>query len=146
MSFASMLRYAGAVKEKLGLHVACSLLLLTAVQFHLPFYMTRPLPNTFALILTLNAYADWMQLKTKRPCLHPCLCIGKIQQAPKPPAKSHWFGYLCRLHKQACRSCRTFCRNVIACMGGVKYNQPSMHYTSCVARRCICLCFPWPKR
>ncbi|KAK9831764.1 hypothetical protein WJX74_008605 [Apatococcus lobatus] len=66
MSVASIYRFASAVQAKLGLQVACSLLLITATQFHLPFYMSRPLPNTFALILTLNAYADWLQLKTWR--------------------------------------------------------------------------------
>ena len=34
-------------------------LLITAVQFHIPFYSSRLLPNTFALLLITNAYADW---------------------------------------------------------------------------------------
>jgi alpha-1,6-mannosyltransferase len=36
------------------------LLLLTAVQFHMPFYASRMLPNTFALALVLHAYSDWL--------------------------------------------------------------------------------------
>ena len=40
--------------------------MVTAVQFHLPFYMSRPLPNVFALILALNAYADWLGMRTRR--------------------------------------------------------------------------------
>jgi alpha-1,6-mannosyltransferase len=36
------------------------LLLLTAVQFHMPFYASRMLPNTFALVLVLHAYSDWL--------------------------------------------------------------------------------------
>ena len=36
------------------------LLLITAVQFHVPFYASRMLPNTFALVVVLHAYADWI--------------------------------------------------------------------------------------
>lgn len=35
-------------------------MLLTAVQFHLPFYMSRTLPNTFATIVLGFALADWL--------------------------------------------------------------------------------------
>ena len=33
------------------------------VQFHTLFYASRPLPNTFALVITNLAYAYWMQRK-----------------------------------------------------------------------------------
>ena len=82
-----MYRFAMAVRAKLGLQVACSLLLITATQFHLPFYMSRPLPNTFALILTLNAYADWLQLRTRR--LVWTLAFAAVSSLPPASRQSH---------------------------------------------------------
>ena len=41
--------------------VGSFLLLITAVQFHLPYYASRMLPNTFATVLCLHAYAYWVQ-------------------------------------------------------------------------------------
>ena len=45
-------RFRRALRRKLGSPTAAAFMLLTATQFHLPFYMSRTLPNTFALILT----------------------------------------------------------------------------------------------
>lgn len=43
--------------------VAESFSMLYLVQFHPLFYSSRPLPNTFALVLTNFAYGYWMQRK-----------------------------------------------------------------------------------
>jgi alpha-1,6-mannosyltransferase len=37
------------------------LLLITACQFHIPFYSSRMLPNTFALAVVLQSYACWVE-------------------------------------------------------------------------------------
>jgi len=37
------------------------LLLITACQFHIPFYSSRMLPNTFALAIVLQSYSFWME-------------------------------------------------------------------------------------
>ena len=49
----------------LGEGVGRALMLLTALQFHLPFYASRPLPNTCALALASLAHAYW--ISGKRP-------------------------------------------------------------------------------
>mmetsp|Transcript_16931 Transcript_16931/g.18903 ORF Transcript_16931/g.18903 Transcript_16931/m.18903 type:complete len:135 (+) Transcript_16931:285-689(+) len=41
--------------------IAESFSILYLVQFHPLFYSSRPLPNTFALVLTNLAYAYWMR-------------------------------------------------------------------------------------
>lgn len=42
------------VSRKFGNDVGIALMIVTLCQFHLPFYMSRPLPNTLALILGMQ--------------------------------------------------------------------------------------------
>lgn len=49
--FVAFFRFRSAVETKFGIAVAKTLVLVCACQFHFPFYMSRPLPNVFALAL-----------------------------------------------------------------------------------------------
>jgi alpha-1,6-mannosyltransferase len=46
-------------------HIGSYLLAITACQFHLPFYMSRMLPNTFACIFTIRSFTHWLKSRTK---------------------------------------------------------------------------------
>lgn len=39
-------------------------LLICACQFHLMFYFGRTLPNIYALVLVICAYAFWLKVRT----------------------------------------------------------------------------------
>nr|XP_039259343.1 probable Dol-P-Man:Man(7)GlcNAc(2)-PP-Dol alpha-1,6-mannosyltransferase [Styela clava] len=58
-------RLQSAVKTLYGLQTAIYLAILNLSQFHVLFYASRPLPNTFALALVLHAFATWMNQKLK---------------------------------------------------------------------------------
>ncbi|RWS31210.1 dol-P-Man:Man(7)GlcNAc(2)-PP-Dol alpha-1:6-mannosyltransferase-like protein [Leptotrombidium deliense] len=58
--------YANAVGKKFGSTTRRALIVLSLTQFHFLYYASRPLPNTFALILTLFATAFWIQKRFKR--------------------------------------------------------------------------------
>ncbi|KAJ8900259.1 hypothetical protein K2173_024899 [Erythroxylum novogranatense] len=64
------------VRSKFGRQVEAFLVLLTAVQFHLLFYCTRPLPNILALGLVNLAYGYW--LKGKFYSTLNCLIIATV--------------------------------------------------------------------
>ncbi|XP_010933573.1 dol-P-Man:Man(7)GlcNAc(2)-PP-Dol alpha-1,6-mannosyltransferase isoform X2 [Elaeis guineensis] len=49
------------VRRKFGYHVEAFFVILTAVQFHLLFYSTRPLPNILAFGLVNLAYSFWFK-------------------------------------------------------------------------------------
>ena len=52
--------FADAVATRFGRDTALYLRLVTIGQFHFAFYASRPLPNTYALALTLCACAAWV--------------------------------------------------------------------------------------
>ncbi|GAX21613.1 alpha-1,6-mannosyltransferase [Fistulifera solaris] len=54
--------------------VSAYLLIVTACQFHLPFYASRMLPNSTATILTLHCYAFWMQRRVSYAAV--CLVLA----------------------------------------------------------------------
>ena len=55
LSFASVMYVAVDVRRLFGADTASIVLLLLVSQFHLPFYMSRTLPNTFGTILCMHA-------------------------------------------------------------------------------------------
>ncbi len=57
----ALFAFADAVRGKFGKRASEIMLFLTAIQFHFVFYMSRPLPNTFAMVLVLHALACWLK-------------------------------------------------------------------------------------
>lgn len=50
-----------ALDDRFGQAASVSYVLITVAQFHLPFYWSRPLPNTIALVLTTLGFAYWVR-------------------------------------------------------------------------------------
>ena len=70
-----------AVARTLGPPSAAACMVFSAVQFHLPFYMSRPLPNVFALGLVLVGLAHWLEgsLKTMIRWFVPAILIFRAE-------------------------------------------------------------------
>ena len=79
----ALARLRTAVAGLLGEGVGQALMLLTALQFHLPFYASRPLPNTFALALGSLTHADWISGKRpKRAIVLMATTVVPLRAAP----------------------------------------------------------------
>ncbi|KAL4452080.1 hypothetical protein ABPG75_007742 [Micractinium tetrahymenae] len=61
LTIASLALLQRAVRRRFGPTTAAAFMLLTALQFHLPFYLSRTLPNVLAMLLTNAGLAAWMQ-------------------------------------------------------------------------------------
>ncbi|EFC50330.1 predicted protein, partial [Naegleria gruberi] len=65
LSFSGYQYFKTGIKSKFGLSTALCFNIINLVQFHLLFYMSRPLPNTFALVLIYFAFGFWVRDKVK---------------------------------------------------------------------------------
>ncbi|EGC34106.1 hypothetical protein DICPUDRAFT_80121 [Dictyostelium purpureum] len=60
----ALFKFQRAISWKFGRVTGYWFSLITLTQFHLMFYMTRTLPNTFAMVPVLFALANWLRDKT----------------------------------------------------------------------------------
>ncbi len=79
MWYASYLRLQRAVGRYLGPDVAVAFVLVAAVQFHLPFYASRTLPNVLAMPLTNMGLALWLEST-----------MGALHGTPQQRRKAQW--------------------------------------------------------
>jgi alpha-1,6-mannosyltransferase len=60
LTVASMALLQRVIRQQFGGVTAACFMLLTALQFHLPFYLSRTLPNILAMPLTNAGLAAWL--------------------------------------------------------------------------------------
>lgn len=68
-SWMSFALFADAISFRFGQRAGSLTCILASLQFHIPFYMSRTLPNTFALIGCLVAYSIWLRGRGLRALL-----------------------------------------------------------------------------
>lgn len=81
----SFCTFESGVARRLGPMVAELTTLLTCLQFHLPFYMSRTLPNTLALALCLVAFGAWLRGAHTRALL---VMLPSLFRPPQPASPS----------------------------------------------------------
>ncbi|XP_064473189.1 probable Dol-P-Man:Man(7)GlcNAc(2)-PP-Dol alpha-1,6-mannosyltransferase [Ornithodoros turicata] len=68
-------RFSRALQKEFGSVFTHWLTLIIASQFHFVFYMSRPLPNTFALVFVLLAYSYWIEQQHQKLILSSAVAV-----------------------------------------------------------------------
>jgi hypothetical protein len=93
LTVASLAALQRAIRRTLGGPTAAAFMLLTAAQFHLPFYLSRTLPNVLAMPLTNLGLAAWLQGGRPTAVVH-LLTAAAVRavpvDAPWPVVAANW--------------------------------------------------------
>ena len=93
ITVASLAHLQRAIRRQFGGATSAAFMLLTALQFHLPFYLSRTLPNVLAMPLTNLGLAAWLAGAPAAAVVYPltaaavswrecqCLRLGSRERA-----------------------------------------------------------------